>query len=365
MRLRIGILGSRGIPNFYGGFEQFASYLAPGLVERGADVWVYNAHHHPYREDEWKGVRIVRCYDPEVRMGAAGQFFYDLNCIRDTHRLDLDILLQLGYTSSSVWYRTLPEGPEVVTNMDGLEWSRRKYPPPVRRFLKYAEKLAVRSSDVLVADSEAIRDYLHRQYNTRARYIPYGAEIFNRPDAAVVERLGLKPGGYFLVVARLQPDNHIAEIIEGYLRSKTTRPLVIVGNHQNRYGRKLIRKYTDARLHFAGSIFDAVLLNNLRHFSSLYFHGHSAGGTNPSLLEAMGAGALIGAHNNQFNRSVLGPNAFYFDTPQQITRLIDHPPDAALRQQHTESGIRRISEKYQWPAVIEAYHQMFHHILYE
>ena len=180
--MRIGILGCRGIPNHYGGFEQFAEYLSKGLVERGMEVWVYNSHNHPYQESEWHGVRLIHCYDPEYKIGTVGQFIYDLNCILDSRKRNFDIIYQLGNTSSSVWYRLLPGKPFKVSNLDGLEWMRTKYSMPVRKFLRYAEKTAVKNNDLLIADSEAIQEYVLKTYHLPSVFIPYGAEIFNDPD---------------------------------------------------------------------------------------------------------------------------------------------------------------------------------------
>ena len=123
-------MGSRGIPNRYGGFEQFAEYIAPALVEKGHQVYVYNSSAHPYREKSWKNVNILRGYDPEDKIGTAGQFIYDFNCILDSRKRNFDIILQLGYTSSSVWSFLYPKKPVLITNMDGLEWKRSKYSQP-------------------------------------------------------------------------------------------------------------------------------------------------------------------------------------------------------------------------------------------
>src|SRR5438045_1972055 len=124
LKLKIGILGCRGIPNAYGGFEQFAEYLSAALVERGHDVWVYNSHKHPYQYNVWKGVHIVHCIDWEYRLGAAGQFVYDYNCLTDARKRNFDVLLQLGYTSNSIWYMRWPKNTINLVNMDGLEWKR-------------------------------------------------------------------------------------------------------------------------------------------------------------------------------------------------------------------------------------------------
>lgn len=360
---RIGILGTRGIPNHYGGFEQFASNLAPALVEHGAQVWVYNSHDHPYKEQQWQGVNIIRCYDPEFRLGAAGQFIYDLNCILDSRKRNFDILLQLGYTSSSVWWRLLPKKSLVVTNMDGMEWQRSKYPAAVRKFLKYAERLAVRSSHALVADAEPIRDYLMETYKASSACIAYGADLFEEADPKVLQPLGLKPDGYHLLIARMQPDNHVEEIIRGALDASSTAPLVVVGNWENRFGRMLREKYVSQKIRFAGGIFDQNMLNNLRYYCNIYFHGHSAGGTNPSLLEAMAAGAFICAHDNRFNRSVAGDHALYFKSAKDISNLINNPPDPVSKKSSTQKNRLLIKEKYNWPAIVEAYYSLFERLV--
>src|SRR5579859_5527207 len=204
--MKIGILGTRGIPNAYGGFEQFAQYLSQGLVERGHSVWVYNSSDHPYKEKEWKGIRIIHCTDWESRIGTAGQFIYDYNCLRDARRRDFDILLQLGYTSNSIWHRIWPKRMVNVVNMDGLEWKRSKYGPMTRKFLKRAEGWAARRGDLLVADSIGIREHLRKEYDRPSVFIPYGAEIPQEFDPAVLTRWELEPGGYFLLMARMEPE---------------------------------------------------------------------------------------------------------------------------------------------------------------
>ena len=134
--MKIGILGTRGIPNYHGGFEQFAEFFASFLAEKGHEVYVYSSHLHPYKKSCFKGANIIHCYDPEDKIGTPGQFIYDLNCIMDSRKRNFDILLQLGYTSNSIWHRLLPKKPIIITNMDGLEWKRSKYNKWVRHFLK-------------------------------------------------------------------------------------------------------------------------------------------------------------------------------------------------------------------------------------
>ena len=179
MKLRIAILGTRGIPNYYGGFEHISEYVSAGLVKRGHAVTVYNSHNHPYTQSTWNGVEIRHCFDPEYMVGAAGQFVYDLNCLIDARKRNYDVILLMGYTSSSIWGRLYPQKSTIITNMDGLEWKRSKYSKPVQNFLKYAERLAVKYSQFYVADSMVIKSYLQNKYHINASYIPYGADLFS------------------------------------------------------------------------------------------------------------------------------------------------------------------------------------------
>lgn len=359
MKRKIGILGSRGIPNAYGGFEQFAEYLSKGLAQRGMGVWVYCSRSHPYQLPEYQGVHLIHCKDPEDRLGTVGQFQYDLHCILDSRRRNFDVILQLGYTSSSIWHRLLPRKSRIITNMDGLEWSRSKYPPPVRKFLKYAEWLAVKSSDRLVADSEAIAEYLMVRYRAESVFIPYGADI---PVVQATERLSellVEPGGFYLLIARMQPDNHVEEAIQGVLDSGTDLPLLVVGNTRNRFGQYLEKTYRNPRIRFTGGIFDQELLNVLRYHCALYFHGHSAGGTNPSLLEAMAASVPVCAHDNPFNRSVLGGDAVWFRSAKDVARLLQQLPDEGWWQEAKSRNLLKIKEKYSWERVIDSYYTLF------
>jgi len=362
--MKIGILGTRGIPNNHGGFEQFAEYLSFGLVQKGHSVTVYNSHNHPYKESSWKGVDIIHCYDPESKYGNIGPFIYDLNCILDSRKRDFDIILQLGYGTSSIWGWLLPRKKSIVTtNMDGLEWKRSKYSKPVQRFLLYAEKLGVKYSDYLISDSIAIKRYLSSKYPKDSLFIPYGADIFDKPNFSVLNKFNLNSNKFNLLIARLEPENNIEIILDGAVLSNTEIPFLVIGNHKTKYGYYLKRKYhLYDNIQFHGGIYDINILNNLRYFSNLYFHGHSVGGTNPSLLEAMASNSLICAHDNVFNKSILGSDTFYFKTKEEVATLIqstaktDHLHELA-------SKAKKISETYNWPSIIEQYDCHFKDIL--
>jgi glycosyltransferase involved in cell wall biosynthesis len=354
--LKIGILGTRGIPNRYGGFEQCAEYLALGLTARGHQVWVYNSHSHEYQGHEWNGVHIIHCKDPEDKMGTAGQFVYDLNCINDARKRRFDVLLQLGYTSNSVWYWRWPSYCRNIINMDGLEWKRTKYSSKVQWFLKHAERWAAKHGDVLVADSTGIQQYLKATYGKDSHFIAYGAEIFDRPDESVIGKYGLLPNGYYMLMARMEPENNIELIIKGYLESGARKPLLVVGKTGNAFGSYLVDTYgSNENVMFAGGIYDTVAVNNLRYFSHLYFHGHTVGGTNPSLLEAMGSNALIAAHDNVFNKAVLGDDAFYFKSEQDISAIINNSANKADSILFIEHNLRKIREQYNWERITDQY----------
>ncbi|MBS1563050.1 MAG: DUF1972 domain-containing protein [Bacteroidetes bacterium] len=358
--MKIGILGTRGIPNAYGGFEQFAQYLARGLFQKGHEVFVYNSDKHPYQEKTWHGIQLIHCKDPEESIGSAGQFIYDYNCLRDARRRRFDILLQLGYTSNSIWHRWWPRGETVnVVNMDGLEWMRSKYGPLTQRFLQTAEKWAANKGDVLIADSIGIRDYLSEKYGKKSIYIPYGAEIPEGYDPSVLSTWGLEPGKYFLLVARMEPENNIEMIIRGYLASSMPYPLVLVGNPGNKFGSRLAETYRNDNVRFIGAVYDQDRINNLRHYSALYFHGHSVGGTNPSLLEAMACGCNIAAHGNVFNKAILTDCADYFSAYGDIAAIIDRTAGKTVTDDRRERNMEKIKTLFNWETVIDQYEDVF------
>jgi glycosyltransferase involved in cell wall biosynthesis len=357
--MRIAIIGTRGIPNRYGGFEQFTEYIAPMLVERGYELYVYNSSSHPYKGTQWKGVNIIAKADPEVQLGTIGQFVYDFNCIMDARRRNFDIILQLGYTSSSIWSFCFPQRSWVITNMDGFEWKRAKYSRPVQWFLKHAEKWAALYSDFLVADSGTMREYIQRKYRRNADYIPYGATVFDRPDESVLEKFGLTCHSYNMLVARIEPENNIESIIRGCLASDTNAPLLIIGNHQNKFGRYLTNKYIDKKIIFYGAVYDLEMLNQLRYHSRFYFHGHSVGGTNPSLLEAMASQSLVVAHDNVFNRAVLEHDAYYFRNSNDITALLNTGPSRTGEASKINNNLEKIKTRFSWEHVADQLENVF------
>jgi glycosyltransferase involved in cell wall biosynthesis len=331
------------------------------LVDRGYELYVYNSSAHPYKGTQWKGVNIIARPDPEARLGTIGQFIYDFNCIMDARKRQFDIILQLGYTSSSIWSFCLPRSSWIVTNMDGFEWKRAKYSPLVQWFLKHAEKWAAVYSDFLIADSFTMQEYIRDKYQRQADYIPYGAEVFDKPDETVLQKFDLTRHAYNMLVARIEPENNIETIIRGCLAANTSHPLLIIGNHQNKFGRYLTSKYIDKKIIFYGAVYDMEALNQLRYHSHFYFHGHSVGGTNPSLLEAMASQALVVAHDNVFNRAVLDDDAYYFRNSNDIAALLNAGAARGGEALKITNNLQKIRTRFSWENVACQLEKTFSH----
>jgi glycosyltransferase involved in cell wall biosynthesis len=255
-------------------------------------------------------------------------------------------------------------GIPAAVNTDGLEWMRGKWGRAGRKYYRMAEGACVRYADRLISDSRGIQEYYANRYGTRPEFIPYGAAVLEDRSSSHLDEIGLEPFGYHLVVARLEPENNVDMIVEGYRASGSKRPLVIVGG--NAYDPTIelgLREIADAdpRVRPLGPVWDQELLDQLYLNSASYLHGHSVGGTNPSLLRAMGAGARVIAFDSRFNREVLLELGSFFATPAHLSDLLDAfetedrngSPYAAFER---SAAMRdRISSAYNWDSVAMAY----------
>lgn len=368
--MKIAFISTRGIPNNYGGFEQFAEYISVGLAERGHKVTVYSPHYHPYKDDEYKGVRIKHIYSPEQWMGGSlGSFFYDYSCLKDALKNEnFDIIYEAGYTSIIPAYIRFNvkniQRPLFTTNMDGLEYKRTKFNPLVRKFVFWEERMAVKHSHFLIADNMGIHDYYKEKYGRESKFLAYGANIYDDYDASLLKEWNLSVNDYYLLVARIEPENNLDMAIKGYKESKEygKRPLIIVGKTNTPYGKQLTKKYeNDPNIRFIGGIYDFKKLNSVRHFSFAYFHGHSVGGTNPSLLEAMASNCFILAHDNIFNKAVLGENAIYYPSSVDVTDILNNIDVLAAqkKEQFTQNNIEVIRKEYSWKKLIDEHEKYF------
>ena len=372
--MRIAFISTRGIPNNYGGFEQFAEYISVGLAQRGHEVTVYSPHYHPYQGKEYKGVKIKHIYSPEPWMGGSiGSFFYDYACLKDVLRKgSFDIIYEAGYTSIIPAYirfnvKTIKR-PIFVTNMDGLEYKRTKFNKLVQKFIYWEEQMAVKHSHFLIADNMGIQDYYKEKYGRESKFLAYGANIYDNYNENYLKEYELERNKYLLIIARLEPENNLSMAIEGYIASEiySKMPLVIVGKTNTPYGKNLVntyRKYEHVR--FLGGIYNFDKLNSVRHFSYAYFHGHSVGGTNPSLLEAMASECFILSHNNIFNKTVLGNHAIYYNDEKEVTNLLNkiEMQIREHKQLYTTNNLQVIRTQYSWEKLVDEHEKYFMSLL--
>lgn len=372
--MKIAFVSTRGIPNNYGGFEQFAEYISVGLAARGHDVTVYCPHYHPYQKSDYKGVHLKHIYSPEKWLGGSiGSFFYDFLSLRDALKNErFDIIYEAGYTSiipAYIWFNVKNiKYPVFTTNMDGLEFKRSKFNKWVQKFIHWEEKEAVKHSQYLIADNMGIHDYYKTVYGKECYFLAYGADIYHNYSTQHLDDLGLTPHEYYLIIARIEPENNIEMIIKGYKKSKEydKKPLVIVGKTTTKLGQQLLKRYgKDPAIKFAGSIYNLDKINSIRHYSYAYFHGHSVGGTNPSLLEAMATSCFILAHQNIFNKAVLKENALYFHSSEDIADILNRI-DTIIEQHKAifiNQNITIINQEYSWKHLIDQHEKYFKKLL--
>ena len=357
--MRLAILGTRGIPARYGGFETFAERLATGLASRGCDVTVYCEGHGKDGPAMFQGVNLR--YIPAPAFGSFTTVLYDARCLWDA-RKRFDAVYMLGYGAAPFCLIPRLWNSEVWINPDGLEWARAKWSYWARRYFRLMEWISVRAADLLIADAESIAISLRTRHPAMAScsVIRYGCEAIERPPRPdALSEWGLEPDDYYLIVCRLEPENHVLEIMHAFAQSRSKRKLVVIGSLQrNRYVEDL-NSVKDPRIRMIGTVYASDKLACLRCYSFGYFHGHSVGGTNPSLLEAMGCGNLIFAHDNPFNRETLAGCGFYFAGVPELTKAIGAAEaDGCDLSRLRAAALRRAREKYRWCDVIDSYEQL-------
>lgn len=358
----IAILGTRGVPAQHGGFETFAEHLAQHLVSRGWAVTVYCQVNggDAKTEDVWHGVRRVLI--PVRQTGAFGTVLFDWRCIRQTVSERPQLVLTLGYNTAVLDVMVKTSGLTHVINMDGVEWARRKWKWPARLWLRLNERAGCWLGDHLVADHPGIALRLRRvARESKITMIPYGADAVHidpESDGAILQKLGLESRGYALVIARPEPENSILEIVSAFSRSIRHWKLVVLGRfdtEKNRY-HAAVRAAAGDEVIFTGALYDQAVVSRLRANAQLYIHGHQVGGTNPSLVEAMGAGSAILAHDNEFNRWVAGSGAAYFKNidacDQALNTLLGNESELAPMRLWSRS---RHAQCFTWPVVLDEY----------
>lgn len=354
---RLRILGVRGIPAAHGGFETFAEHLALFLAARGWKVTIYCQidGRGPITEDTWQGVHRVNI--PVERQGSWGTILFDWIATRHAAAAG-DPCITLGYNTAVfcalLRYRRVPN----VINMDGIEWHRAKWGLLAKSWLWMNDLAGSWLGDHLVADHPEIRSHLEtRTSSHRITVIPYGADAVIDADPVPVVALGLEPGRYLSVIARAEPENSLLEIVSGFSRRPRGVQLAVLGTYDrhNSYHRDVIASASD-EVRFLGAIYDKKVVSALRFHSIAYVHGHQVGGTNPSLVEALGAGNAVIAHGNRFNRWVAGPQAAYFSDAASLATVLDMVIGAPERLAAMRAASReRHQSLFRWEMILSAY----------
>lgn len=357
--LSIAMVGTRGVPARYGGFETAVEEVGRRLADRGHDVVVYcrSADGSELAKDEpYLGMRRVSL--PAMRKRSLETLSHTALSVGHLlgHRVDAAFVFNAANAPLLPVLRVarIP----VATHVDGLEWKRAKWGGTGRRYYRGAESAAVRWSDALIADAPGIAAYYTDEFGATTRQIAYGAPIIEQIGDDKLAEVGVRSGAYHLVVARFEPENHVDVIVDGYVASGATLPLVVVGAapYAEEYTDRIRAAAAgDPRVHLIGSVWDAELLDQLYAHALTYLHGHSVGGTNPSLLRAIGAGTATIAFDVAFNRDVLGDLGRYFAGPADVAReieVVEREPAAAAE---VGALLRDRARSYDWDDVALGY----------
>jgi glycosyltransferase involved in cell wall biosynthesis len=358
---RIAILGTRGIPAVYGGFETFAQELSTRLAARGRDVTVYCESPDSERLSTYQGVNLIHI--PAPRMGPLTTIVFDVRCLWHARKA-YDVVYMLGYGAGLFCFIPRLWGSTVWINMDGIEWARSKWGPAARAWFKFMELASVRVPDRVIADAEGIREHLRSRHRTMrpCSVIPYGAPVMEKaPDPELLRPWGLVPDAYHLIVCRLEPENMIREVVQGFSQANSRYPLIIIGDNTSgtKYVNHLNTLQSD-RIRFIGTVYDAAKLQSLRFHARSYIHGHRVGGTNPSLLEAMGCGNIVVAHDNTFNREVAGDAALYFRSAEDVSNIVQRVEtlSAPEQQEMKTAAVDRVRKFYDWEEITDRYERL-------
>lgn len=359
--MKIGIVGTRGIPAQYGGFETFAEETSPLLVKNGFQVTVY--------------CDKSKMSNPPVSYKDVSLFYLSITKTNSPLRYYLlslwealkseEIILVTGTAGSLFYLLNIFFRKKIITNTDGVESRRAKWTPFKKSIIKFTEYLAVKNSTHLIADSKAITKYLLETYSnleqTKVSTIEYGAYINNLFDQTILDKYNLIENDYYLVVSRLEPENNIKMIIDGYKQSNSSKSLIIVGNILSNDYSDLLLTEKNEKISFLGGIYNPMELSAIRYSAFAYIHGHSVGGTNPSLLEALGSSNISICHDNPYNREVTNNQQLYFSQPNDLKDRIEELEQLSLKSilKLKREAKDRIEKYYTWENIANKYSTLF------
>ncbi len=364
-RKTLRILGTRGVPAAHGGFETFAEHLALHLRDASWQVIVYCQVDGtgPIYSDDWQGVQRINI--PVSTPGPKGTMLFDWLATKHAAASPA-LCLTLGYNTALFCAMLRLRGVPNVINMDGIEWKRAKWSTPARAWFWLNDWAGCWLGNHLVADHPQIKDHLvTRTAAAKITMIPYGADRVVTAPVEPVQALGLAPGGFLTVIARPEPENSILEIVQGFSARPRGLKLAVLGRYDegNAYHQAVIAAAGN-EVHFLGAIYDKAVVQALRSHSAAYVHGHQVGGTNPSLVEALGAGNAVMAHDNRFNRWVAGDAALYFDGAGGFAGLMDSvQADPSRISALRSASAQRFLERFTWQQVLGEYEALLSEFL--
>jgi glycosyltransferase involved in cell wall biosynthesis len=357
--MHIAMVGTRGVPARYGGFETAVEEVGRRLAAAGHRVVVYcrtSADAESAPAETYLGMELVHL--PAARKRSLETLSHSAISVAHLIRHRTDVAFVFNAANAPLLPLVRAARIPVATHVDGLEWQRAKWGGAGRRYYRAAEAMAVRWSDALIADAVGIGDYYRREFDAPTELLTYGAPLI-APGSDRLAELDLEPGGYHLVVARFEPENHVDVIVDGYRRSAATKPLVVVGSapYSDDYTAR-VHGLADDRVRFLGGVWDQEQLDQLYGNSFTYLHGHSVGGTNPSLLRALGGGAAVLAFDVDFNREVTAEAGRYWRGADDVAALVDAAeadPDATAKD-----GVRarELAGGYDWDDVAAGYERL-------
>lgn len=366
--MKIAILGIRGVPPAYGGFETFAGELSTRLVRRGHDVTVYCRSSRASQVEEpamWNGVR--RIVLPAVGHKYLETVSHTLFSALDSWRRDFDVALVCNAANAFALPLLRAARLAVAINVDGIERKRRKWNVLGRAFYAIGEALSVAFASRVVADADVIANYYRSNYALDPVTIPYGAEFPEEPDTDVLGRVGVRPRNYILYVSRFEPENNPLEVVlayENFLRAgePAPPPLVMVG--EGLYAPELVaelRRHASEHILFPGAIYGADY-RTLQRNALIYVQATEVGGTHPALIEAMGSGGCVIANDTPENREVGGDSIGYFrlgtsETLSAVLKRLLANPDG--REALRAAGRERARQRFSWERVVDAYEALF------
>lgn len=363
--LDIGVYGARGVPSTYSGYETFLTTLLPELVRRGDRVTIYCRPGEGMDEQDWNGVqrRVVSAVGGKNLNTLSHGLTAGLAARRHRH----DVLLVVNVANAPFCLIGRRTGQPVVLNVDGQEWLRDKWGPLARAVFHGSARIAHRCATALIADCAAMADVYRDEFRAPSTVIPYcQPDLDWSPDPASIRRHGLEPGGYLLIAGRHNPENNLDRVAEVVAASSLPLPLVVLGtaNYDSPVTRRLEQlAAADPRIRPLGHVGDRHEFFDLIHHAAIHLHGHSVGGTNPSLVEAMAAGGRICALDNVFNRNTLGDAGRYFRLdPPDLVGAVEAilaegtEDDLLIRKAATE----RVAREFSVDAVVDAYRQLLH-----